>query len=222
MPLWPRGGAANRRSSLCHFLFAPAGGSTRVRWDRRILLVANRPTVTSRSRCGASATAICVSICALICAEVDRTGSAPFCDSHMTNFGHGKPRSPEPLATPVEIHAAVRHSRRHPRHFGIGLARHHDPGCRHLLRRLPVGHRLRAGGVRVQPACVGRRTGAAVHQRRGRADPGGAVLPEPAAIDPAAGDLDRQSASSSGASRRRCRRSATRPCPAAAGRSSSA
>ena len=40
-----------------------------------------------------------------------------------------------------------------------------------------------AGGLRVQPACLGRRPGTALHQRRGRADPGGAVLPQPAGVD---------------------------------------
>ena len=54
----------------------------------------------------------------------------------MPHFGHGKPRSSRHVATSVEVRAAIRDSRCHSRHSGVGLARHHDRRRGDLLWRL--------------------------------------------------------------------------------------
>ena len=87
------------------------------------------------------------------------------------------PAPPSHVAASVEVHTAVRDSRRDSRHSGAGLAWQDDRRRGDLLRRLSVDHRHRPGDIRVQPARVGRRASAAVPQRRRVADSGRAVLP---------------------------------------------
>ena len=86
-----------------------------------------------------------------------------------------EPRRSRLVAASVEIHAGVGNSVADRRRRGAGLAGQYRPlFAADRVWRLPADHRHRAGRFRLQPARLGRRPRAVVHQRGGIADPGDA------------------------------------------------